>query len=67
MRVKLFDNELTITAVYNLVRYLNEVNDEYETFKSQKSEYEAQERKKKELKFKQDLQARRNKDFSKKK
>lgn len=40
MRVKLFDNELTVTAVYNLIRYLNEVNEEYEEFKQHKDSYE---------------------------
>ena len=65
MRVKLFDNELTITAIYNLIRYLNQVNEEYDEFKENKSAYEAEERKKKEVKFKQDLESRRNKNFNK--
>ena len=47
MRVKLFDNELTVTAVYNLIRYLNEVNEQYDEFKSKRDAYEAEERKKK--------------------
>lgn len=55
MRVKLFDNELTITAVYNLIRYLNEVNEEYDEFKKNKDHFEAEERKKKESQFKKTL------------
>ena len=36
MRQEFFDNELTITALYNMLRLLNEMNREYETMKTEK-------------------------------
>lgn len=58
MRLKNFDNELTITFIHNLLKFVSEIEYENLTNLSDKKQYEEEERKRREVKFQKDLEAK---------